>query len=666
LSQPAVGSQDFPTRCAQPGVIRCVDFDSASTIAGGWGDNSGITSGDTTPSIDTNVKASGAGSLKFTIPSNSDANTSGSYFTNFSNDLSIQFGENQEFYVQWRQRFSPEFINTVYQNANGWKQFIVGTGDKPGCTAGNTTNCSTSCSDLETVVQNTGQRRFPQMYNSCTGSASHGAFENLFQLFGSSDFKLQNARTSPFCLYSQANAGTQFPPTGNCFGYFPDEWMTFQVRIKTGARSNGEWINSQVTLWVARENQPSELVIDFPSFNLTAGSSADDQKFGKVWLLPYNTNKSSAQAHPVAYTWYDELIISRTRIADPAPPPGAIPAALGWFQIPNTKLSSVCAVNQGFPEVQAVEGCSAITGSWSGGAFDTSRNRLLLWGGGHTAYAGNEVYALNVDTLTLTRLNDPSTPIRTGCNNGGVYADGKPVSRHTYNHLAYLPVQDSMFAWGGSMYQCGAITDDAWLLSFPGLSWTKKSSTGGPIGNHFGVSTVYDPNSGLVYAHDGTDLLSYNPVTNTWATRSSTAVNPPFAGYTSGAIDPVRKRYILHGNDFTGNHDPQTLWWYDISSPTGKVQVQSGPTSGCSGFMGKYEFNLEYDPIQDRFVAWDGGNNIYLLNPDTLTCSTVTYAGGPTAVPLGTFGKFRYSPKLNVFVVCNDPSANCYALRLTP
>jgi hypothetical protein len=165
-------------------------------------------------------------------------------------------------------------------------------------------------------VQNTEQRKFPQMYNSCTGSTSHGAYANLVEPFGSFDFKLQNARASPYCLYSASNAGTAFPPTGNCFGYFPNEWMTFQVKIKTGPRVLDEWTNSVVTLWVAREGQASELVINAP-FNLTAGSAVDDQRFGKVWLLPYHTGKSPTQSHPEAYTWYDELIISTTQIADP-------------------------------------------------------------------------------------------------------------------------------------------------------------------------------------------------------------------------------------------------------------------------------------------------------------------------------------------------------------
>jgi hypothetical protein len=298
-----------------------VGFDSAAEIAGQWGDNTGITSGASTPVLDTSVKASGASSLKMTIPSNSPADTSGSFFANFSSDLSVQFTENAEFFVQWRQRFSPEFLNTSYTNSNGWKQIIISAGDQPGCTSSNTAsgNCQTSCTALETVVQNGALRGFPGMYNSCTGSSSHGAFDPFDQPFGAFDFKLQNARPSPFCLYSQGqtNPTTFFPPTGNCFGYFPNEWMTFQIRVKTGPRVNDEWTNSFVTLWMAREGQPSQAVITWGPYNLSAGSPTENLKYGKVWLLPYQTNKDPSQATPTAFTWYDELIISRTQIADP-------------------------------------------------------------------------------------------------------------------------------------------------------------------------------------------------------------------------------------------------------------------------------------------------------------------------------------------------------------
>ncbi|MGH7301840.1 MAG: hypothetical protein ACRELZ_01020 [Candidatus Rokuibacteriota bacterium] len=325
---PDVWAVDFPTRCAAPGVVRCIGFDQPSDIAStNWGSNTGIsTAGASTPTLDTAVKASGNSSIKFTIPSNSGANTSGEYWANFSPDLSTQFGENSDFYVQWRQRFSPEFLSTNYSGGGGWKQAIIGTGDNPGCTPSNTSNCNSSCTDLEVVTQNTFQRRFAQMYNSCSGSATHGPYDAFEQPFGGSDFKLQNARPSPFCLYSQSGSN-RFPPNGNCFGYFANEWMTFQVRIKTGARVGDEFKNSFVELWIAREGQPSEQVFNWGPYNLTAGPAGENQRFGKVLLLPYNTGKSSSQSHPTGFTWYDELIISRNRIADPdGGTPGQPPA----------------------------------------------------------------------------------------------------------------------------------------------------------------------------------------------------------------------------------------------------------------------------------------------------------------------------------------------------
>jgi hypothetical protein len=300
-----------------------VGFDQASDIQGTFGDVSGSLAGDSAPELDPAAKASGASSIKFTIGSNSGSDSSGSYFTNFSDDLSVQFDGNADFFVQWRQRFSPEFIDTQYEGGGGWKLAIIGVGDRVGCSASSAIsidgggNCATSCTELETVVQNTGQRGFAQMYNSCSGSASHGAYDPFEEAFNSYDFKLQNARPDPYCLYSQ-NGDGYFPPAGNCFGFFPDEWMTFQVEVKTGPREGDEFKDSQVRLWIAREGQPSELVIDWGPYNLTAGDPAKNLLYGKVWLLPYHTDKSSAQAHPTGYTWYDELIVSTSRIDDPA------------------------------------------------------------------------------------------------------------------------------------------------------------------------------------------------------------------------------------------------------------------------------------------------------------------------------------------------------------
>jgi hypothetical protein len=102
--------------------------------------------------------------------------------------------------------------------------------------------------------------------------------------------------------------------------------MTFQIQIQTGPRVNNEFANSFVRSWIARAGQASEPVIDWGPYNLTAGDPALNERFGKVFLLPYHTDKSPAQSHPIAYTWYDDLVISRNRIADPDGSPTTPPA----------------------------------------------------------------------------------------------------------------------------------------------------------------------------------------------------------------------------------------------------------------------------------------------------------------------------------------------------
>jgi hypothetical protein len=334
---------------------------------------------------------------------------------------------------------------------------------------------------------------------------------------------------------------------------------------------------------------------------------------------------------------------------------GQVPSTPGWYPLANTKLRSVCPN----PIPAGVEGCAAVTEDWSGGAFDSQRNRLLMWGGGHRGYSGNELYALNVDTLSIARLTDPTPAgsIRDGCTSGGTYADGLPVSRHSYNHLAYLPVQDALFGWGGSMWQCGFMAGDLWWFRFQNQTWEPKAVTGGPTTN-FGRSAAYDPVTNLVYMRDDFNLFSYDPVTNQWAKRTTVETGQSNGDYKTAVIDPVGRRYFYY---IPGN---ATLYWYDISSATAATSLQSGSTTNC-GFMSTYGAGWEYDSIQNRLVGWANGDSVYVMDPQTRVCATVSYSGGPAALGNGTFGRFRYSAKSNLFVVCNDVDVDCHALRLS-
>src|SRR5262249_6894573 len=139
-----------------------------------------------------------------------------------------------------------------------------------------------------------------------------------------------------------------------------------------------------------------------------------------------------------------------------APSEGAtIPPTSGWFAIPNTKIRSVCPPdNFGGSGYAFTSNCEAVIDAWNGGVFDTSRNRFIIWGGGHHDYSGNEIYSLDMNTWALSRVTNPAIPVATACPES-LAGGTQPNSRHTYGGIQYLPNVDKMFVFGGGLATCG-------------------------------------------------------------------------------------------------------------------------------------------------------------------------------------------------------------------
>src|SRR5262245_35058305 len=95
-----------------------------------------------------------------------------------------------------------------------------------------------------------------------------------------------------------------------------------------------------------------------------------------------------------------------------------------WYEVPNSQLEAVDPCPSSDCSWSAVEGVDAVMNDWSGGAFDTFRDRLIVWGGGHGGYAGNEIYVFSLSTLAWERVSEPSDPV----NKDEDYApDGAPT-----------------------------------------------------------------------------------------------------------------------------------------------------------------------------------------------------------------------------------------------
>ncbi|MEE8106623.1 MAG: hypothetical protein V3T86_13895, partial [Planctomycetota bacterium] len=145
-----------------------------------------------------------------------------------------------------------------------------------------------------------------------------------------------------------------------------------------------------------------------------------------------------------------------------------------WYEIPDTRLDA-------HKPVPLPRGnFNGIIKAWSGGALDTKRNRLIIWGGGHQDYAGNELYGFDLNTFRWSRLTEPSAMWPgDGRNEEGrtKTPDGRPMSRHTYDFLDYLPDPvDRFVAVGGSPFGPEASLDSAtWLFDFDEDEWSENA-----------------------------------------------------------------------------------------------------------------------------------------------------------------------------------------------
>ncbi len=117
---------DFDKRCHASGVLVCEGFDSADKFRPAkWPATGLYPSGDgqLRGTLDTSVKASGQGSLRFEIPPHSPANASG-YWRQM---IGKNFGAGTTYYVQFRQRFSREMLKNNFGDTT-WKQALFHNG----------------------------------------------------------------------------------------------------------------------------------------------------------------------------------------------------------------------------------------------------------------------------------------------------------------------------------------------------------------------------------------------------------------------------------------------------------------------------------------------------------------------------------------------------------
>lgn len=318
---PATGGltpdSDFAARRTASGVFRSFSFATAADLGGGFGAPFGnlVQGGHPAPVIDSSVRSAGTGSMRFDC----NASLSGSmWWTNFADDYSRLMGAGDTFYFQFLHRASAEIVAGF-----GPKLFLMGTGDTAGV-------WQSSCTDLEIECNVNGVGAYYDMYNACPGSCGAGSVFEFSEPFGAFDFKKQNGvdngvglpDAQRFCLYSNPISCKYIPA---------NRWTVFQVGVTLGPleqHAGHDWFaGSRVRCWMQDGIGAEQLVWDWtggvspgstpsnspPCWGLCAGQTiGSGQKYGKLWLLPYNQFLGGG-ASP-GQIWYDKLILSTSKI----------------------------------------------------------------------------------------------------------------------------------------------------------------------------------------------------------------------------------------------------------------------------------------------------------------------------------------------------------------
>lgn len=345
-----------------------------------------------------------------------------------------------------------------------------------------------------------------------------------------------------------------------------------------------------------------------------------------------------------------------------------------WRELPDTSVESVMPNRNEHPH-WGRQGPRAVTRSWSGAAFDTKRNQLIMKGGGHGAYGGNEVYVFDLEDMTWERATDPSPhepdPEFSDRRSPEQYyrtTDDTPVSRHTYDGLLYLPNIDKTLLWGGSLYSVGNSYDaHAWMFD----SETREWSRGGEANRtRIQVATGYDPETGHALVEYGYGAYLYDPEADEWSVLSSG--NNLMHGHV-GAVDPENRLFI---QVFIPNSDVAQFAYYDLEHP--RAGRQHPDATGDLDFSDDPLPGITYHPGTGLMVLWRGWKETWVLDPKTWEVRRLDNAPGPAPDHYGTdsypvrgkyktwgiFGRWAYVPDHDVFIGYGHVEDNVWLYKL--
>lgn len=340
-----------------------------------------------------------------------------------------------------------------------------------------------------------------------------------------------------------------------------------------------------------------------------------------------------------------------------------------WVKV-NTNLFSDAWVPKNLrPNQGSSSNPHAIINAWSSFAWDSKRGDLVIFGGGHANYSGNEVYRWRGSTLQWERLSLPSALDTQSVPVGG--AEYAPMSSHTYDNQLYLPVVDRFVTFGGaaqpsggpfqarnadgSMRYTGPYFFDvtkananlvggangsavhpssafgnifADVNSVGGYMWQNREAYRRPEVAALGVISFVNGTSDA-YVENGKDVVLVggstaggtevqlakvtindvnDPLQDTWQLVGINWTGSGSQG--AAAYDPINRLYIKTYRPWA----PFVFWDMDKAGPNNRNIHVSTLAAMPTNFVVQGQYGIDYDKRRARMLLWGGGGAVYQLN----------------------------------------------------
>jgi hypothetical protein len=341
--------------------------------------------------------------------------------------------------------------------------------------------------------------------------------------------------------------------------------------------------------------------------------------------------------------------------------------------------------------------------AWGSMAWDDNRRQLIIWGGGHANYAGNDVYRFDAATLRWQRASLPSA-VHAPLGDKQYFAvDGPmnaPTSSHTYDNQEFLPLADRFITFGGAKFNAGQVfvLEDGVTRTGPYLwdpSRAGSDMVGGTtgsqvnpgifpevVGGHMwqnrdtivskGIgqlrpawfvngTTAYADEDGseVIYVsespREGGDLFRYrisrveDPDSDIWERIGVGAKS--YADQGAGAYDPLRKVYLRTAR-FSSSYG--IVMWNTATPVPQNGVLRFIPRDGNGVAFISNLHGMDFDPVRGVFVLWNGNDEVWYLSPPAVgsafTIDGWTAARAPVSgasrpdiqMTTGILGKWKY------------------------